>query len=276
MNEDTRIAVVCYEGDKRQVEQSLGFYLHHECPVVILSPEDSRAEISHPGVENRFAGKRAQRGPDAHARHLAHLKLLLTFPENHFLIHESDSVCLDPKIPAYLYDEPDVVWANTGEADPSHHPGFIEGCPKMSFQAPWFFSRKTIEAFIAASDSVVYSPDLPWVDLYLVQLTHAAGLPWRGFKDCYLGPISGRFDDMTGTFLDPGGEWEEAGTIFAGKPMTPKLMKVYEAGLKVALQYVNSGANMIHSVKNPIAARELGDAYQHYLGRQRAAEKATP
>jgi hypothetical protein len=261
MNKDTRIVVFGYAGDQQQIEQLLPFYLHHQCPIVILSPEDSKVEINHPGVENRFAGKRAQCGPDALARFLEHLKILLTFPENHFFMHESDSICFDPKIPAYLYAEPDTVWSNSGEAQPRHQHGFVDGCPKLSFQAPWFLSRKTIEALIAVADKAGF-PDLPWVDLYLVHLTHAAGLPYKRFFNCYLGPVSGRSDN-TNALFDPGGSTKETdgGSVFKGEPLTPQLIDFYKAGFKVALEYVKNGANMLHSVKNPIAAQELQRAY---------------
>jgi len=260
MNEDTRIAVCCYAGDQQQVEQSLDLYTHHQCPVVMLSPEDAPVNIS--GVENRHAGKRAQLGPDAHARHLAHLKILLTYPENHFLMHESDSFCLDLKIPDYLYAEPDIVWANIGDATADHHPGFPPGCPPLSFQAPWFLSRKTIEAFVAVADQVVYHPNLEWVDLYLVQLTHAAGLPWRAFRDRCLCPMSGCYDTTTGLFFDPGQTSLVLHSRPRGIPLDATMVAIYEEGLKIGLREVAKGANMVHSVKNVIAARALMEAYR--------------
>jgi hypothetical protein len=257
MNPDTRIAVCCYEGDKQQVEQSLDFYLHHQCPVTILSPENSKVVINHPGVDNRHAGLRGRSGPDAHARHLEHLKILLTYPENHFFMHESDSVCLDPKIPDYLYAEPHIVWTNEGRAMETTVDSFPPDCPPLSFQAPWFLSRKTIEAFVAVAPQVPHIPQLEWVDNYLVQLTYAAKLPHKGFRDRYLGPISGRYDEATGKFFTPFG----AGV--KGDPICPELAQIYNASFAQALEYVNNGANMIHSVKNSIAAKELLVAYQN-------------
>jgi hypothetical protein len=267
MNPDTRIAVLCYAGDQQQVEQSLGVYLHHECPVTILSPEDAPANITYlDRVDNRHAGKRGQLGPDAWARHLAHMKILLTYPENHFLMHESDSLCLDPKIPDYLYAEPDVVWSNNGQSTPDHWPGFPEGSSKYSFQAPWFLSRKSIEAMVAVADRVPYHPNLEWVDLFMVRLTEEAGLPWRCFEKCYLGPMSGCYDDGTGSYFDPGhhnpGEGRDRGA-----PLDDFTRGVYERGLKTGLEYVGRGACMVHSVKNGIAARQLAQAYQEYLAK---------
>jgi hypothetical protein len=264
MNTNTRVAVCCYAGDQQQVEQSLGLYLHHDCPVTILSPEDAPANILADRVDNRHAGKRAQLGPDAWARHLAHLKILLTYPEDFFLMHESDSFCLDPTIPAYLYEEPDTVWSNNGHSTEDHWPGFPEGSSKMSFQAPWFMSRKAIEAMVAVSDKVQYHPALEWVDLYLVRLTEEAGLPWKGFRDCYLGPMSGCFDDITGEHFDPG-HHDPSRNRPRGAPLKPSIIATYEAGLNKGLEYVGRGANMVHSVKNAIAARALSRRYQEFL-----------
>ena len=277
MNNDTRIAVSCYAGDQQQVEQMLGFYLHHECPLVIFSPTNSKAEIKHPGVENRFAGGRAQYGPIAHARHLEFLKILLTYPENHFLMHESDSLCLDPKIPNYLYEEPDTVWSNAGNAMDYNAAKFPAGCPPLSFQAPWFLSRKTIEAFVAAADKVPGPADDDrgsiewWVDLYLVQLTYAAQLTHKSFPDGYLGPVGGRYDAVTNTFFDPMPERDEATGYFFDpkakrKPYSAYLAGAYADNFEKALTYVRDGARMIHSVKNPIAAMALWAEYKKARG----------
>ena len=264
MNRNTRIAVSCYAGDQEQVEQSLGLYLHHGCPVTILSPENAPANIAHPMVDNRHAGKRGQLGPDAWARHLEFLKILLTYPENHFLMHESDSFCLDPKIPQYLYDEPNIVWSNNGQSTEDHWPGFPEGSSKYSFQAPWFLSRSSIEKLVVVAGRVAYHPNLEWVDLFLVRLTEEAGLPWRCFDNCYLGPMSGCLDSKTGQFFDPGHHEPGRGRD-RGSPLDPSTIEVYDIGLKKGLEYAENGACMMHSVKNGVAAQALSRAYQKYL-----------
>jgi hypothetical protein len=133
---------------------------------------------------------------------------------------------------------------------------FPAGCPPLSFQAPWFLSRKTIEAFVAVAPQIPYLPQLEWVDNYLVQLTHAAKLPHKGFRDRYLGPISGRYNEATGEFFTPDG----AGVF--GAPIQPDLGKIYNASFEKALEYVRNGACMIHSVKNAFAAKELLAAYK--------------
>jgi len=189
MNEDTRVAVCCYAGDKPLVEGNLGLYLHHECPVTILSPYDAPVEIVHPDVTNAFGGKRAYTGVPSLERELIHLRLLLAFPENHFFINDADSACIVPKLPDYLYAEPDVVWsmvATDGDPDPYLDPTL----PHVAFQPPYFLSRKTIEAMLANAHKVEYDPRLLNIDHYMVQLTFAAGLPWRGLQKAVGGHFS--------------------------------------------------------------------------------------
>jgi hypothetical protein len=193
MNPDTRIAVCCYEGDQHQVRNNLNVYLHHGCPVTVLSPEDSPVDSStilmsvFPDIDCRFGGKRAYIGQTSLDRERRHLEILLEYPENHFLIHDADSVCLDPVIPQYLYDEPDIVWSNqVDDAIPQHQASFPEGWPHVAFQPPYFLSRKTIGRMLAVADDprCVASPMMPFIDYYMVQLTMVAGLPWRRFMDC--------------------------------------------------------------------------------------------
>ena len=190
MNKNTRIAVCCYQGDQHYVIKALGNYLQHECPVVVLSPEESKAEIRYPGIENRYGGKRAYIGQDSLDRQRRHLEILLEFPENHFLIHDSDSICLTPELPAYLYAEPDLVWSNLVNDDiPEHLPEFEargERWPHVAFQPPYFLSRRTIQRMLKVADhpGVKASLIMPFIDFYMVQLTMYAGLPYRRFPAC--------------------------------------------------------------------------------------------
>lgn len=261
MNEDTRVAVCCYAGDAHQVIQSLGVYLHHECPVVVLSPEDSPADVRYPGVDRRFGGKRAYIGQDSLDRQAEHLRLLLEFPENHFLIHDSDSVCLDPKIPDYLYAEPDVVWSNqVDDAIPEHQSTFEPGWPHVAFQPPYFLSRKTIEAMLAVKDDprCAASPVMPFIDYYMVQLTMVAGLPWKRMMNCISCPIA--IDAVT--HPDP----------------TAHEREVYGNGFKIAYRSVrHQGTNILHSVKDHRAVKKLMEAHQEWLAENpNAAPKFFP
>jgi hypothetical protein len=191
MNEDTRVAVCCYAGDHPLVQGNLGLHIHHGRPVTILSPDDSRVEIIHPGVENRFGGARAYTGIPSLERQRRHLEILLSYPEKYFFINDADSACLTPELPAYLYAEPDLVWSMVAtDADPD--PYLDETLPHVAFQPPYFLSRKTIEAMLASADKIVYDPRLLNIDHYMVQLAYAAGLPWRGFE----GAVGGHFSTV--------------------------------------------------------------------------------
>ena len=189
MNEDTRVAVCCYEGDGRQVMGNLGLHMHHGCPVTILSPDDSRVEINHPGVDNRHGGMRAYTGTLSLDRQRRHLAMLLDYPEKYFFINDADSACLSPELPAYLYAEPDLVWSMVAtDDDPA--PYLDAGLPHVAFQPPYFLSRETIEAMLANTHRVVPDPRLLNIDHYMVQLTYAAGLPWRGLDKAVGGHFS--------------------------------------------------------------------------------------
>jgi len=190
MNENTRIAVCCYAGDQHQVIKALGVYLHHQRPVVVLSPEDSKAEIRYPGIENRFAGKRAYIGQDSLERQRLHMKMLLTFPEEYFLVHDADSVCLSAKIPDYLYEEPDFLWSNlVNDGIPEHQPAYPPGFPHIAFQPPYFLSRKTIEGLLKGTEGMAANPALPFIDHFMLQLALATDWPYQSFRDGISCPI---------------------------------------------------------------------------------------
>lgn len=182
VNPDTRVVIWCYAGDQHHVIKALGQYLHHQCPVVVLSPGDLPAEIRYPGIENRISGHSGWVGQVCIDRMLCHFRTMLTFPETHFLVHEDDSVCLSPEIPRYLYEEPDTIWANAiANNIPEQQQYYPDGFPKVALQAPYFISRGTIEKLLKASESVKTNPGLPYGDHYLVQLALQAGVPYKGF-----------------------------------------------------------------------------------------------
>ncbi len=247
---DCRVAVCCYAGDSHQVIEALEFFLHHELPLTILSPEDSKAEITYPGVTNRFGGKRAYIGQDSLDRQAEHLRLLLEFPENHFLIHDADSVMLDPKLPDYLFAEPDVVWSNqVNDAIPQHQSTFKYGWPHVAFQPPYFLSRKTIEAMLAVKDhpDVRATPVMPFIDYYMVQLTMVAGLPWKRMLDCISCPVAIDLRKVNPPAAD---------------------LVTYDQGMRIALDHVgNKGTSVIHSVKNSVAIRKLAAVRREYLAK---------
>jgi hypothetical protein len=245
LNPDTRVIVCCYEGDMHQI--NVDAMKRHECPVTIMSPEDSKAII--PGVDCAFAGKRAYIGQESLDRQLAQMKLMLTYPENFFLCHDSDSVLLDAKIPGYLYESPHIVWSNqVNDGIPEHQATFPPGWPHVAFQPPYFFSRYVLEKMVAAaesgSDLVRATPMMPFIDYYLVQLTMVAGLEWKGVADHCSCPIA----------PDP------------LKAPNATHRETLSNGFKIAMQKtLIEGAIMMHSIKDPNVVDQFIEARKRFL-----------
>lgn len=256
MNEDTRVIVCCYDGDMHQLYTPA--YEHHDCPITILSPTDAPAVLD--GFDCKFGGKRAYIGQDSLDRQIEHFKIMLTYPENFFLCHDSDSYLLDAKIPDYLYSDPDVVWSNQiNDAIPEHKSQFLHGWPHVAFQPPYFLSRKSIEAMVAvASDPhCVASPISPFIDFFMVQLTMVAGLRWRRFLDCVSCCIA----------ADP----RQASTLSADRLTT------YSMGHQIGLNAVRDGATVIHSVKDPAVVQEfLQERLRFVSGHPNTEPRVTP
>lgn len=200
MNPNTRVVVHCYEGDAQQVRDTLPVHLSHGCPVTILSPDDSRVVIEHPGVDCKWGGPRAavpsgarvlSIGQGSLDRQRKHMEILLTYPENFFLMNDADSICLSPQLPDYLYAEPDVLWSNlVYDPMPKQQVGYPPDFPRLAFQPPYFLSRRTIEALLAVADQVRVNPVMPYIDHYMVQLAVKARHVWKGFPDGRSTPIS--------------------------------------------------------------------------------------
>lgn len=171
MNENTLVTVHCYEGDKQQVLNFMPCYLHHECPVIIMSPEDSKVEV--PGIICRHAGRRAYIGQESLDRQRMHLQMALEYPYEYFLLNDSDSFCVSPEIPKFLYEQSDgVVWS--GEVtDPREHPSPY---PKIAMQPPYFLNRASLVRMLAVAHRVFAHPITPYIDHYMLQLTCEAGL----------------------------------------------------------------------------------------------------
>jgi hypothetical protein len=204
MNPNTHVSVHCYEGDGHQVRDAMELYLHHQCPLTIISPTDSQVVID--GVECRFAGQRegsikthvfsssgdmkprtVTAGPIANQRQIEQMKLLLTYPEKFFLMNDADSFCLSPEISQYLYDSPDIIWCNYVE-DPlgENRPGYDGYPPEFPFcamQPPYFMSRASMEKLIAVSGSIVPNKIMPWIDHFMIQLAFAAKIKVERFTD---------------------------------------------------------------------------------------------
>lgn len=174
MNPSTRVVVFCYEGDRHQVENLLPYYRHHGCPVTIMSPVDSKVRI--PGFECIHAGRRAYIGDTSIARHREHLRLLLVYPEKHFLLCDPDSFCLSPEFPARLYrDANETVWSNECVEPRPHETPY----DKIAMQPPYFLTKDTIKRLLAAH--VPTHPITQYIDWWWVAHCWRAGIVHRPF-----------------------------------------------------------------------------------------------
>jgi hypothetical protein len=183
-NRRTLVSVHGYNGDAGQVKNLLPYYLHHGCPVVIMSPIDSpitSADLNnHQGLIYRFSGQRAYIGDLSMERQKQHMKVLLEFKYDWYLMNDSDSFVLSPKLPESWF-EPDVFWSHeasdTCHTRPADWPYW-----RLAFQPPYFCSRRTLEQMVAATALVTYeSIDMKFIDHYLMRLAHAGKIGHRTF-----------------------------------------------------------------------------------------------
>lgn len=202
MNEDTIVAIQCYTDDAHQVQNAMGLYAHHGCPILILSPTDEPATVDGPGVMSRTAGLDAYMGPASLERHHAQMTVLAEYPQSYILLHESDSVCLSPEIPAYLYEATDpIIWANPVDTkehiDRNYHEG-READPDGAYvrfpfamQAPWFFTRTALLAMLEVFDGAAETlPDYAkLIDWWFLAAARTAGYECRAFPDGVSQPI---------------------------------------------------------------------------------------
>ncbi len=241
LNPNTRVAVCGYAGDAQQVTSAMRMFTHHQCPVTILSPDDAKIEI--PGVDCRFGGKREYIGQLSLDRQREHLRILAAYPEEFFLINDSDSMCLSPKIPDYLYAEPDFLWSNliNDNMEFRQHGYYPAGFPKLAFQPPYFLSKTGINTLLSCveTDNITANPKLAFIDHYMVQLAVKANFPWRNFHDGISCPISGDQNSRRVT-------WEAVR---------------------------RQGTIMIHSVKAPQYWEPLVVAHESYLVDPRAPDR---
>jgi hypothetical protein len=179
MNDKTLVAVCCYDGDAHQVVRALPQYFHHDGPIIILSPEDSKVTI--PGIICRHAGKRAYVGADSLHRQLLYFRTLLGYNYNYFLLNDSDSFCVSAKIPERLYAEADngVVWSNE-VTEPRPH---LSPYPKIAMQPPYFFTRASMEKMMKVGQNIPVHPITPYVDWFMVAMMSEAGLTHRAFTE---------------------------------------------------------------------------------------------
>jgi hypothetical protein len=121
------------------------------------------------------------------------MKVLLEYPFDFYMMHDSDSICLAEKLPDYLYEE-DVLWSNelddsVGPAAPVRPPDYR--WPNLACQPPYFCSRAVLEKITAAVDKVDFDPQTPFVDWAWMAWAEAAGVPHKSFRDGCSWPTDG-------------------------------------------------------------------------------------
>lgn len=188
MNPDTAVAIFGYAGDANQIRHTMPYYRHHRCPMIVLSPEDSpitARAISDAKGECTYltGGKRAYTGEDSLVRQRIHMELLLKTHYKYFLMNDSDSVCLSPELPGYLYaDDPSILWSNV-VSDEMHPREEGYEFPRLAFQPPYFMHRDTIARLVAVAPSVPTNARTPFIDWVVMAWCVKAGVPFRGFPD---------------------------------------------------------------------------------------------
>lgn len=188
MNADTLVAVCGYAGDAKQITNAMPFYLHHECPVLVLSPSDSpivaKNRSAKAKVMFKTGGRRAYIGQLSLNRQIEHIKLMLSFPQSWILANDSDSVCVDPKIPDYLYQDTNKMWSNEVADmmhDRSDDPGYA--LPRLAFQPPYFAHRSVWAKLLTVADNIKANPRTPFIDWCMMAWSVAAGIPHESFRD---------------------------------------------------------------------------------------------
>jgi hypothetical protein len=239
MNANTGVFVSAYAGDKHQVESNLSAFMHHECPVIILSPANAPiTEVSDSRVHCQWMGEAGWAGPHTLVRHRLFLEAMLKFDFQWYLMNDADSICLSPELPAYLY-EGRLAWSNEVRdlnAGTSH----IE---KIAVQPPYFFHRDVLVGLIKAAENppVSYYGELTGdpiptgcIDHYHWQLTVGSGFPHFNFHT--------------------GASWETTS----------------EFGLDQMARAVNYlGKVLIHQVKSRYVLERLLLEYRQFLRRTR-------
>jgi hypothetical protein len=181
VNENTLITVHGYAGDAHQIEAFMPWYLHHEAPVIVMSPYDAYISKINaaPTVITRSGGFKGYIGQASLDRQRIHLEIALEHKFGFYLLNDSDSLCLSPEIPKYLYEESNFFWSNeVGEPRPHASP-----YPKIAMQPPYFVSHANLEKMVAVAPKISAHHITPYIDWYMLALVCEAGIEHRSFWD---------------------------------------------------------------------------------------------
>lgn len=230
------VTVHGYSGDQHQIRELMPVYQHHGYPIVVVGPADSPIEHMD-GHICINAGRRAYIGQDSWDRQYLQLKALLKFPQEWFLLNDSDSFVMTPKLPDYLFQDENTVYSNEvtdfrvpGESWQGQPPwplDYHKGYPLIAMQPPYFLSRKALQKIVDTCEGLQACPTTPFIDWWWVPACFRAHLKHRPFT---------------------GGASCET--------VTPN-------GLTVMSNCVRDGAIFIHSVKSGAVMQHLRNVHNH-------------
>lgn len=198
MKKNTLVSVHCYgasvgtkrwdvkpAGDESLVATLLPCHERLQAPVVILSPVDAPVSWMGPHI-CRHAGKRAYIGQDSLDRQIAHLKILLEYPFEYYLMNDSDSCCIASEIPKVLYDcAGETLWSNLLVEPRPHKSPY----PKLAAQPPYFLTRWSIKRILEVAPRIWAHPITPYIDWAMVAWACEAGLKLRSFAELENPPL---------------------------------------------------------------------------------------
>jgi len=105
---------------------------------------------------------------------------MASYPHEWFLANDSDSLCLVPELPKYLFRSKETFWSNE-VLDWRTHP---TPYPKVALQPPYFFHRNVLTKMLTVPREKVMAHEItPFIDYYMLQLTEEAGVKHESFPD---------------------------------------------------------------------------------------------
>lgn len=192
-NKDLLVAVFCYQGDRRQVDELMPFFEHHKAPIVIVSPDDSKVTKVGPHICVR-AGKKGYIGQHTWDRQRDQMEQLLQFPQQWFLLNDADSFCVTPEIPSSLFRDDNTVYSN--QVDDFRKPGeswqgmppwpkdYHKGYPLIAMQPPYFLHRNAMKKIVDKATGLVACPICPFIDWWWIPAVYAAHVKHARFPLC--------------------------------------------------------------------------------------------
>ncbi len=113
---------------------------------------------------------------------------MLEYPFKWYLMNDSDSFVLEPKLPDYLYKDTNTLWGNVVDDFrvnmPEFGPKFHLPLPQIAIQPPYFFSRQVLEKIVSQCGNIKACPTTPFLDWYFVQCCDKAHLKHSRYATC--------------------------------------------------------------------------------------------